>query len=181
MIELPTTLIVINNQGGTTMINRNLTPRVIKDVAMLLLGAIIAAAMLGHVAGQPAAAEDRPARLERGAAAAPSDPGLPGADNTTQIGPSAATWVSCTPIGVMTFTKSGRLHVQCAAAVNGIRFFAVATSDAANAARVLSTITTAQVAGRTLAILYDPADLSGASIGCQNSDCRLILAVGFGQ
>jgi hypothetical protein len=163
------------------MINRNRTLGVIKEVAVLLLGAIIAAVMLGPIAGQPAAAEDRPAGLERGAAAAPSQPGLPGADNTTQIEPSAATWISCTPIGVATYIKSGRVHVQCAAAVNGIRFFAVSTSDAANAARVLSTITTAQVAGRTLTILYDPADLSGASIGCQTNDCRLILAVGFGQ
>jgi hypothetical protein len=150
------------------MINRTSMPRVIKDLAVLLLGAIVIAAMLGHVAFQPAAA-------------ASSKPGLPGADNTLQIGPSGATAIPCTPIGVMTYTKSGRVHVECAAAVNGIRFFAVSTGDAANAARVLSTITTAQVAGRTLTILYDPADLSGASIGCQTNDCRLILAVGFGQ
>ena len=65
--------------------------------------------------------------------------------------------------------------------IGGIFFFAVSTQDAQFAARVLSVITTAQVAGRTLTILYDPADLSGAAIGCQNNDCRLIRAVGFGQ
>ena len=92
---------------------------------------------------------------------------------------AAQTFISCTPVQVMTFPE--RVHVRCAAAVGGISFFAVSTKDAAYAARVLSVISTAQVAGRTLTILYDPADLSGAAIGCQNTDCRLILGVGFGQ
>jgi len=92
---------------------------------------------------------------------------------------AAETFVSCTPVQVMTF--QGRIHVRCAASIGGIFFFAVSTQDAQFAARVLSVITTAQVAGRTLTILYDPADLSGAAIGCQNNDCRLIRAVGFGQ
>jgi hypothetical protein len=97
------------------------------------------------------------------------------------IRPAAAadTWVSCTPIQVVTY--SSRVHVRCAAAIGGISFFAVSTSDPANAARVLSVITAAQIAGRTLTILNDPADLSGAAIGCQNADCRLIHAIGFGQ
>lgn len=92
-----------------------------------------------------------------------------------------ATWVSCTPTEVMVYTASPRLHVRCAQAVGNIRYFAVSTSDAANASRVLSTISTATVAGRTLTILYDPNDKSGASLGCQENDCRLIKAVGFGQ
>ena len=74
-----------------------------------------------------------------------------------------------------------RLHVRCTASVGGIRFFAVSSSDGAMAARVLSVINTALVAGRTLTIRYDPTDLSGAGIGCLNADCRLILAIGFGR
>jgi hypothetical protein len=92
---------------------------------------------------------------------------------------AAETWVSCTPAAIATY--QGRLHVRCTAAIGGITFFAASTQDAAFAARVLSVITAAQVAGRTLSILYDPADLSGASIGCATNDCRLIRAVGFGQ
>jgi hypothetical protein len=92
---------------------------------------------------------------------------------------AAETSISCTPVDVVTF--QGRVHVRCAAPVAGIVFFAVSTQDSAFVARVLSVIATAQVAGRTLSIRYDPTDLSGAAIGCQNNDCRLILAVGFGQ
>lgn len=88
---------------------------------------------------------------------------------------------ACTPDEVTVFTTAPRLHVRCAAAVGNIRYFAVSTSDQGQAARVLSVINTALVAGRTLSIKYDPADLSGASIGCLNSDCRLIRAVGFGK
>jgi hypothetical protein len=71
--------------------------------------------------------------------------------------------------------------VRCAAPVGNIRYFAVSTSDQAQAARVLSVINTALVAGRTLVINYDPMDLNGAAIGCLTSDCRLIRAVGFGK
>lgn len=92
---------------------------------------------------------------------------------------AAETWISCTPVEIMTYQV--RVHVRCAAAVGGITYFAAATQDAPYTARVLSVITAAQVAGRTLTILYDPADLSGAAIGCLTSDCRLIRAVGFGQ
>ena len=92
---------------------------------------------------------------------------------------AAETFVSCTPVQIMTYQV--RVHVKCAAAIGGVVFFAVSTQDSAHAARVLSVITAAQVAGRTPTILYDPADLSGAAIGCQTNDCRLIRAVGFGQ
>ena len=91
---------------------------------------------------------------------------------------AAETWTSCTPVGIATYQT--RVHVRCAAAVGGITFFAAATQDAAYAARVLSVVTAAQVAGRTLNILFDPADQSGAAIGCLTTDCRLIRAAGFG-
>jgi len=65
--------------------------------------------------------------------------------------------------------------------VGGGTYFALNTADAPVAARILSILTTAQVAGRTLGIRYDPADKSGTSIGCLDSDCRLIRAVWIGQ
>lgn len=94
---------------------------------------------------------------------------------------AAATFISCTPDQVMVFSSAsgGRLHVHCAASVGGISYFALSSSDQAAAARVLSVINSAIISGRTLTILYDPADLSGSAIGCQNTDCRLIMAVGF--
>ncbi|MCB0034771.1 MAG: hypothetical protein KDE51_12150 [Anaerolineales bacterium] len=92
---------------------------------------------------------------------------------------NAETWISCTPIGVATYYN--RVHVRCAAAVGGISYFAAPTNNPANAARILSTLSTAQVAGRTLSILYDPNDLSGTDFGCLEADCRPIVAVGFGQ
>ncbi len=92
---------------------------------------------------------------------------------------AAPTWISCVPVQVMNYRP--RIHVKCAAPVGGIIYFAASTADSGFVNRTLSVLSTAQVAGRTLTILYDPADLSGASIGCQTNDCRLIQAVGFGQ
>jgi hypothetical protein len=86
------------------------------------------------------------------------------------------TWATCTPVETM--LHHNRLHVRCAESIGGIRFFALGTSDAF-APLFLSVIETAHVAGRTLKVLYDPLDLSGSSINCQNADCRLILSVGF--
>jgi hypothetical protein len=91
---------------------------------------------------------------------------------------ASLTWFKCTPANVAVFDE--RVHVKCtASAPDGIRFFAKATADADAAARVLSLLSIAQVTGRTLDIRYDPADTSGATIGCQPNDCRLILAVGL--
>ena len=92
---------------------------------------------------------------------------------------AAETWISCTPFEIATYPN--RVHVRCAAAVGGVSFFAAGTQDTAYAARVLSVITAAQVAGRTLNVLYDPADQTGTAIGCQVADCRLSRAVGFGR
>ena len=43
-------------------------------------------------------------------------------------------------------------------------------------ASAIMTVTTAKVAGRTLDILYDPADTSHLPPGCAVADCRLLLA-----
>ena len=95
---------------------------------------------------------------------------------------AAETWTTCTPVNVTVYgTGSKRIHVKCAQSVNGIRYFALSSSDSALMARVLGLITSAQIGGRTLSILYDPADLSGQAWGCANSDCRVLRAAGFGQ
>ncbi len=88
---------------------------------------------------------------------------------------ASSTWISCTPVGTATF--QGRVHVKCAASIGGVSYFAASTSDWTYVARILSVAESAQVGGRTLDILYDPSDLSGASIGCQTGDCRLIQGI----
>jgi len=85
--------------------------------------------------------------------------------------------MTCTPTESMTY--SARIHVKCASAVGSIIYFALGTNDEAAAARALSVINTALVAGRALTVLYDPADTGGTTIGCLASDCRLIQAVGI--
>jgi hypothetical protein len=89
---------------------------------------------------------------------------------------AANVWSSCTPTGVATF--SNRVHVRCSASVSGgIFYFAVATTDSAQAARFVSVASSALIAGRNLEVWYDPADLSGASFGCQTNDCRRAQAL----
>lgn len=89
-------------------------------------------------------------------------------------------WVSCNPVGIQAYDD--RVHVRCAASIGGIEFFAASTSDPARAARILSVISTAQVAGRTLNILTDLADDPVDELpGCLSHDCRIIRSVGFGQ
>ena len=89
--------------------------------------------------------------------------------------PNAATWVTCTPNNVAAF--SNRIHVRCNESYSGIRYFAYPTTNAAAAARYLSLLASAQVAGHTLSILYDPADTSGPAYGCLAGDCRPIQGV----
>ena len=139
-------------------------PFAIKNIALVLLGVLIAT--LGQAAVAPVAT----------ARVAPDQTHVAG--NTTQA-TASSTWVSCVPVAIVTYAV--RVHVQCQTAISGVSFFAASTADAANAARVLSVITAAQVAGRTLSVLYDPADTSGTAIGCLAADCRLLQAVGFGQ
>ncbi len=92
-------------------------------------------------------------------------------------GAARAADVACTPSNVIVF--SNRVHIRCEETFGGIRFFAAPTSNAAHVSRILSVITTATVAGRTVVVFYDPANTSGTAIGCAASDCRLIDAIGF--
>lgn len=80
----------------------------------------------------------------------------------------------CTPVSVASF--SSRVHVRCSVAVSGILYFAQSTADSGAAARTQALLMTAMAAGRDLRIYYEPTDLSGSAIGCQNADCRLIQA-----
>jgi hypothetical protein len=74
-----------------------------------------------------------------------------------------------------------RVYVRCAASVGGVFSFAVPTTDAAHAARLLSILTTAHVAGRTLQLTYEPSDKTGPPPGCPPKDCRLLLGAWFGK
>ncbi len=85
-------------------------------------------------------------------------------------------WADCLPARVAVF--GNRIHVRCTAAVSNLWYFAYPTTDDAEAARVLSLMTTAQVTGQTLGVLYDPNDTtSGPAVGCLAADCRLLLAL----
>ena len=81
----------------------------------------------------------------------------------------------CTPVAAAAFDV--RVHVRCSVGVSGIYYFAVATADANRAARSLALFSTALASGHDLRIYYDPANLSGATIGCQSGDCRMADAV----
>lgn len=86
----------------------------------------------------------------------------------------ALQWALCTPTAIAAFTN--RIHVRCSVPISGIYFFAARTSDTGFATRVLAVLTSAYLLGRDLYIQYDPADTSGAAIGCAASDCRLLVA-----
>jgi len=89
--------------------------------------------------------------------------------------PESARWVNCTADNVAVYSE--RIHVQCKESYSGIRYFAYSTSNATSVARFLSVLTSGQVSGHLLKILYDPADHSGTAYGCNANDCRPIIAV----
>ena len=80
--------------------------------------------------------------------------------------------VVCTPAGVATFV--GRIQVRCTQSFSGVVLFSVGSSDTAAAARFMSLATSAMIAGRNVRITFDPAEQSGAPVGCLPADCRLM-------
>lgn len=82
---------------------------------------------------------------------------------------------TCTPADVAVFQS--RLHVKCSPSDGSITFFALGFGNNHHANRILSILSTALAAKRTLSILYDPADLEGVNVGCLKTDCRLIRGV----
>lgn len=89
------------------------------------------------------------------------------------------TWVTCTPESGASYDN--RVHVKCTESYSGIQYFAISTKNKAEAARALSIISTSIVAGKTLSMLYIPADTSGTSLGCMESDCRLFYGIALNQ
>jgi len=95
---------------------------------------------------------------------------------STKIAFAAVKTFTCDPIDVAVFTNK-RIHVRCSPADGTIAWFALGVTDSGEANRMLSILSTAFTAKKKLTIWYDPADTSGASIGCQTNDCRLIIGV----
>jgi hypothetical protein len=88
-----------------------------------------------------------------------------------------AKWALCKPTETMIF--AGRIHVKCAFPVGKFWYFAVSTQDTHFASRVFGLGAVAQVAEKTLSILYDAGDISGEAFGCQPNDCRTAIAIGM--
>lgn len=87
--------------------------------------------------------------------------------------------IDCRPDEVASL--GSRIHVHCTTGRNGIVYFALGTRRTTEekefANRALSLASSALVSGRSLAIRFDPNDLSGSAIGCLNVDCRLINTI----
>ena len=95
----------------------------------------------------------------------------------TSPAPALANFFLCTAQEAAIFPGS-RIHVLCNPGDGAIVYFALSVANP-DAGRVLSLIEAAVAARRPLGITYDPNDLSGAAIGCINSNCRLIQALGL--
>jgi len=91
--------------------------------------------------------------------------------------PGLAAFFLCTAGETAVFPGS-RIHVRCDPGDGAINYFALSVANP-DTSRVLSLAATAVAARRPLGITYDPSDLSGAAIGCLNSNCRLIQAIGL--
>ena len=82
-----------------------------------------------------------------------------------------ADWVNCKVTGVGAFAS--RMHVRCSAPVGGISYFAIPTNTNGEFFRTSLAVANASlVAGKTLKIMYNPGDTSGAAYGCSANDCR---------
>jgi hypothetical protein len=91
--------------------------------------------------------------------------------------PVMANFFLCTAQEAAIFPGS-RIHVLCNPGDGAIVYFALSVANP-DTSRVLSLIEAAVAARRPLGVTYDPSDLSGAAIGCINSNCRLIQAIGL--
>jgi hypothetical protein len=82
----------------------------------------------------------------------------------------ADVWRTCTPTSTATY--AGRVHVRCSQSYAGIQYFAVRTTNPEEAARFLSTVNAALLAGSNVSVLYNTTDTSGNAWGCNQSNCR---------
>jgi len=96
-------------------------------------------------------------------------------------GVTAAAEFRCTLGDVVVF--GNRVHCQCTTTTADgsakIRYFAVPTTDAKLADRLLTIGTTALVAGRRFIAGYNSGDTSGSSFGCNSNDCRKLTYFGM--
>lgn len=90
---------------------------------------------------------------------------------------AAVTSFRCTVADVAVFTDAKRVHVKCNEGQAGIFYYAVATTDGAEAQRVLSLATAALLAKQPVLIRYDPAVKTGLPPGCADKDCRTLLSL----
>ena len=106
---------------------------------------------------------------------------LLGATLTAGASRAEAAEFRCTVRDVMVF--GNRIHVQCTSTTTdgtaAIRYFAVATTDAKLADRLLTVGTTALVSGRRFVAGFTNGDTSGSAIGCNVSDCRKLTYFGM--
>jgi len=89
-------------------------------------------------------------------------------------------WYVCnSPSHIAVFAN--RVHIYCGSTtkvgttstdIPFVHYFAVSTSNQAEAARFLSLLQTAEITGRDIWVQANPTDDSGTSFNCYYSDCR---------
>jgi hypothetical protein len=66
-----------------------------------------------------------------------------------------------------------RMHIYCTNDLgNGVHYVASPATDSDMSNRLLMMGVSAITSGKSLTVVFDPADLSGAAYSCLNSDCR---------
>lgn len=89
-------------------------------------------------------------------------------------------WAVC-QTGEVTAYK-GRVHIYCSNDLGGgVHYVASPTTDSDMYNRVLMIGMAAIAHSKTLYVCFDPADLSGVTWGCLDTDCRTALAVSLSQ
>lgn len=129
---------------------------------MVCLGILIGAQLMGAASASPPSSDEN-------LLAQTTDP------QANPMEPDTVKWYTCTLANVVVWTE--RVHVKCTVADGVIQYFAAPNSNSKHAARVLSTLLTAQATGNQVAVQYDTLDTSGTAYGCLASNCRPILAL----
>ena len=95
---------------------------------------------------------------------------------------SAPAWYTCVSVHDVSVYNS-RVHIKCNSTIpviTNVYYFAVPSSDSANASRYLSLFETALLSGKPLMLFVDAADTSGNTWGCSAGDCRVIVGAQVG-
>lgn len=95
------------------------------------------------------------------------------------LGPSsfaAPVWGPCKPVEML--VAANRVHARCEQPIAGqVTYVAVSTARVRDVARTMNVIEAAQLGDRSLNVLIDVNDLSGAGFGCATVDCRHIQEI----